>query len=610
MVSRRIFFSICLMMAIILFMFQFLLVIRDVRNNYSLNEHLGETALPKSSAWSPGRSQNISDGILTKGEEPECVVYIGKSTKAHYKIIGQWCEYTKRRALIFDSLNDYMENAEDKPFLLCVSGSDIRTGSDVEILKSLALEGQRIVFCDLPPASVVAGLSDLRDLLGIQRIKAEKVDLKGIKMFSGFLLGGEVIYEAVTEKEQKMQDLELSVPWYLTQRATKTYMVGLLDDETVKNEELPGLIWRRSYANTQIFAINGPYMSDQTGIGILDAIAYESMPYEIHPVINAQNICVANYPDFAEENTEEMQRIYARNLRRLQMDLIWPNLLAAMNKGDYKMTCFMSPQLDYATDEAIDGSDVVFYLKQLKEQDAEAGLSLDYLPGIGLNEKMQKDKSFYDDFGSRYRYSTAYIKSSDKELLNDRAVKNIFGNLRSVTGVRENTEALISYATDNIVDQGITADGFRHTYSQDLKLRALETALGYSNILLDMRKVVWPEDENYWEVLYEAFSSNINTYWNAFSSFEKTTLSKSDQRVRSFLATDYTDTRKGNTIEVNISKKSEDCWFILRTHSESLRSVEGGTFKKIEKDAYLICAKDDTLKIEVEPDKKMKYKLN
>ena len=609
MVSRRIFFSICIMMAAILFMFQFLMVIREVQNDYDVNDHMSETALSKSAAWTPNRSGNGVNSALGENAALESVVYIGNREKAQAKIVSQWGEYTKRRVISYNSLSDYAENRQEDPVLICVAGSEILTNEQVSILNTLVDEGHHIVLCDIPSVSTIRRLESLSDLMGIQRIMSESIQLTGIKLFSGFLLGGEAIYQAKTEKEQKMQDMNLSTPWYLTQRSTKTYMVGLLDDEAIKNEELPGLIWRRSFSNTQLFVINGSYMSDQTGIGILDAIMYELQPYEIHPMINAQNLSVVNYPNFALENTAELNRIYARDMQRLQMDLLWPNLISSANKGGYKMTCLLTPQLDYTSDQKINGGDLVFYLKQFNEQNAEAGISLDYLPGISLKEKIQKDRKFYDNSGSQYQFGSAYINTADKSVLKDRETSKLLSSVRTVTGEHEDADALISYYTNTIVDQGITANGFTHTYLQDLKLRSIETALGYSNILLDMKKVSWPEDDQYWEVLYEAFASNINTYWNAFSAFDKTTLSESDERIRSFLAMDYSDVRDGDLITLNISNRTGDVWFLLRTHSESVSDITGGTYKELEKHTYLICAQSDVLKIKVEADAQLKYTL-
>ena len=378
----------------------------------------------------------------------------------------------------------------------------------------------------------------------------------------------------------------------------------------MENEFLPGLIWRTSHGDTQVFVVNGPYMYDQTGLGILSGILYESRSYELHPVVNAQSLSVVNFPNFAIENADELMGIYARNLRRLQMDLLWPNLIAASNKVGYQMTCFMTSQMDHTGQPELYPGDVSFYLRQFREQGAEAGVSLDYLQGTDLPGKVEGDRKFFETTGIEYECAAAYVNSQDLDALKGLLGKAPLENIRTLTGVRDGDDPILSYYSASILDQGVTADGFAHTYSQDLRLRALETALGYSNILLDMRHIAWPEeDEPHWERLYETFASNIDTYWKPFSAFGKTTLSESDERARGFLALDYAQTRDGDSIVIDIPNWNGDSWFLLRTHSESVADIAGGTCQEFEKDAYLICAQEDHVVITLEPDNQMIYYL-
>ena len=303
--------------------------------------------------------------------------------------------------------------------------------------------------------------------------------------------------------------------------------------------------------------------------------------------------------------------IYARNLRRLQMDLLWPNLISASNKVGYKLTCFVTPQMDYTGHPELYPGDLSFYLRQFREQDAEAGVSLDYLPGGSLPEKLERDQKFFADTGSKYAYGAAYVNDGDLEALEGLLDKTTLANVRTLTGVRDGDDPILSYYSNGILDQGVTADGFSHTYSQDLRVRARETALGYSNILLDMRHISWPEeDEPHWERLYESFSSGIDTYWKPFSAFGKTTLSESDGRVRGFLAMDYTQTREDNSIVIDITDSQGDSWFLLRTHTESVSDVTGGTYQELEKGAYLICAEEDHVEIALEAGNQMVYHLS
>ena len=141
--------------------------------------------------------------------------------------------------------------------------------------------------------------------------------LRACICFSGFLLGGEEIYEVTELGEEERQDMNPSVPWYTTGAGTKTYMVGTLSDETIeqtvdneiraqyagmeeeaaKNSLLPAILWRNSVDTAKIFCVNGDYLADISAVGILDAMM-GTYDYDIYPVINAQNLVIADLPAF------------------------------------------------------------------------------------------------------------------------------------------------------------------------------------------------------------------------------------------------------------------------------------------------------------------------
>lgn len=599
MVSRRNFFSICMIMATILALFLFSLLIQDFINEYDVNVFLTETKLTSSSAW----SELSADGST------QTVVYIGDGDGAEARIIRQWCGYTKRRFTQCGSLEDYAFTDGGGPVLLCLTGGSVATAGQAGTLSALVEAGQNVFFCDVSDTAHLAQFPELRTLLGIREIVREQVELTGIKLFSGFFLGGEAVYSMQSEEEEPDRESSLSAPWYLRLAGTKVYMVGMLEDAEVENEDLPPLIWRNSHGRGRVFAVNGPYMQDETGLGILSAVLYELQDYELYPVVNAQNLSVASFPNFSMENTQLMTEIYARNLRRLQMDLIWPNLIAGANKGGYQMTCFLAPQLDYGNKYSQYANDLAFYLQQFRERNTEAGLSMDCLPGTDFEEKLTSDQAFFDAALSAYSYSAAYVGGGEREALLNAAPQELLENIRTVTGVWDDAD-LLSYCTDTIVAQGVTADGFTHPYLQDLRVRAIETALAYSNILLDMKRVSWPEEgEPHWEILSENYSSNINTYWNRFSAFEKTTLTESDGRVRAFFAVDYRDARQGDTVTLEITNSDGDRWFLLRTHAEVISGLTGGDYVEIEEDAYLIHALEEDLEIRLEARRNSQYYL-
>lgn len=262
------------------------------------------------------------------------------------------------------------------------------------------------------------------------------------------------------------------------------------------------------------------------------------------------------------------------------------------------MTCFMQPQADYQDGVEPDSKNLVFYLKQMKEQNAEAGLSLQYKNADSLKDKLNQDEEFFRKANSSYRYGAAFTEEQNLDsvlnLMNTELMKNVS------TLVCEYTEKrpVVSYCTDSVTLQSVTSDGMNYTYSDDIRMRSIQSSLAYTNVMLNMQDIFWPERKSdRWQIMQKHFSSNLLTYWKNFTGFDSTTLSESNTRTRTFLNLDFSQSRTENEIILETSEAGS--WFILRTHGEEIAEIEGGTQKKMENDVYLIQAQDTTVKIQV-----------
>jgi len=589
-------------MLVLLFLFQFSLIIKEQGNHYDINEYYDSSEENEGSAWIPEITPEESAGMLFVGEKDGS---IGKTVK-------EWSTYTKRNLTIAEDLDKYSRITSDMPKVILLESAYIDMDEDIELLTEMAQAGINIIFCDMPSAKQIKGNEMLRNLLGITEVKEEKTELDAIKLFEGILLGGEVIYSAEDEASDGMKYI---FPWYILDSGTKTYMVGLLDEEYTKaneieNEKLPALIWRNSVGKGKVFAVNADYMSDSTGIGFLSGFMAEINPVEIYPVINAQNIAVANYPGFASENDGKMIELYSRTQKNVFRDTIWPSLVSTSHNSDKKLTCFMTPQYDYTDGNEPVSDELIFYLKQFKEIGAEAALSLEHSGNVSLEEKIKKDDEFFSSFTSNYRYGIAYMEKDQIEPFINMADKKMLKDVRSVVCRYSEDLPVVSYCSPDIILQSGTNDGFSHTYAENLRMRSIESALAYTNVVMDMNNIVWPQSElDQWHLIHKVFASNVETYWQKFKMFESTTLSQSVSYVRNFLNMDYEKTYENNVINLQIESSSETSWFILRLHGEEIDDITGARYKKIENNAYLIETYDNSVTIELEMEDDLTYYL-
>lgn len=599
MVSIRKFFSIAIMMFVLLFLFQFSMVLRDRQNTYDVNSNLAPKQNDGKNVWKNEELDPASVGTTDR----RYVLFVGDSSSDMAEAVSRWCTYAKWDISKCSSIEKFKENDKNLPGMLILESEKYALDDNLKKIEELEQKGVIIVFGCLENAENIEKNQELQDFLGICKVVSAKTEITGVKLFEGLLLGGEVVYETPEDKDERdRQDLQLNVPWYQVGSGTKTYMVGLLDQskqkETVENEELPTLIWRNGIRNGSIFCVVGDYMKDSTALGLLDGMVAEASSYYIYPVVNAQNLSMINFPVFADENNEQMMELYSQSITGMARDIMWPSLISIVEKGGLKMTCFMQPQTNYEDGIEPTSKDLVFYLKQMKEQNAEAGLSLQYKNAESLRDKLNQDAEFFRKADSSYKYGAAYTEEKDldtvKALMNTELMKNVSTLVCEYT----EDEPVISYCTDSVTLQSVTSDGMNYTYNDDIRMRSIQSSMGYTNVMLNMQKIFWPErKKDRWQIMQKRFSSNLLTYWKNFTGFDSTTLSESNTRTRTFLNLDFSETRTDDEIILKTSESGS--WFILRTHGEEIEEIEGGTQKKLEDNVYLIQAQDTTVKIQV-----------
>ena len=591
MVSKRKFFSIATMMFVLFFLFQFSMVLRDSKNTYDINSSLTEKKADGRNRWTP--SDNVTGADSS-------VVFIGNENGDMGTAISRWCTYAKRKLISCKSVSTYKADDKNLPEMMILESEKYADGDNLTTLETLEKKGVIIVFGCLENAKNIQNNKALMKFLGIQKVVAEETHLAGVKLFEGLLLGGEVTYNTSKDKEEKKrQDLELDVPWYQVGSGTKTYMVGLLDEKTgknVENEDFPTIIWRNGIDYGSVFAVVGDYMKGSTALGLLDGMWAEALQYTIYPIVNAQNLSMVNFPVFADENNTEMLKLYSQSVTGIARDIMWPALISVVEKSDMKMTCFIQPQADYTDDIEPKSGNLEFYLKQMKEQSAEAGISLEYQKLDKAEDKVTKDTEFFENEKINYRFGAAFAKEKDlKGILKD-TDSGLLGDVGTLVCDYTENQPVVSYYSDSVTLQTVTSDGMNYVYSDDIRMRSIQTALGYTNVMLDMYDIFWPQEKtDRWEVMQKRFSSNLLTYWKNFRDFDSTTLSESNARIRTFLNLAYSQSREDNTITLQTSEAGS--WFILRTHGEEIDEIDGGSQTEIEADAYLICAEDTTVKI-------------
>lgn len=609
MLSKRNLAMMMTMIIVILVLFLSSVVLKEYYNDYDVN-HMADSEIIERTF-----GKNATDDEASLQQQ---VLYFGAEKNDYYRVIKEWAGYRKRFFRAFSSIDkaEIESYMTDERLCLLIDGKLLEndTLEATETLTQYVKQGSVVIFYRLPAYKTIAGCRPLQKLLGIQHMRAESVKLKEIRLYSGFLLGGETHYSFENTNEPEVVDMESEVPWYDISSGTKTYMVGFITDEEknspiLNNEDMPAIIWRNNIEDGSVFAVNGDYMKD-SALGLLDAMLYESVEYALYSVVNAQNLSVTGFPDLTVENEKVMAETYGMTTEQFCRDILWPSIVAAANRDNWKITAFVSAKQSDKSQNEAKTNNLIDYLKYFNEASAEAGVSLGRIESSNIISSVKDETDILNTLNLNYLFAGGYVREENKDkltsLIDESGQPEYFSDIRTVVGEYEKNQQILSWLTDKITLQNTTANAYTYSYKDSLRLKSLETSLGYSNVQADIYRIFWPKSEkDEWENLADKMAANIDTYWKPFAVFDKTTISQSDARVRNFLNGSVESSRNGDCISIQTKDFTGNAYILLRTHGEKPTKMTGGSWKQIEEDAYLleITSKNAeiTLKSKIEP---------
>ena len=589
MLSKRVYFTVSALMMLVLFMFQFSGIIRKKYNNFDENKY----------AVSEKNDLNKNNVFTVLTDEDKVVksisgyiVYIGDINTKTGNTVYEWCSYTKRNLLVYKTVSQYHRYNEKYPDAILIDSDYVNIDSDIDTFSLLTDYGINLVFCTLPSYSAISENQRFEQLCGISPHR-ESVNASGLKLYSGFLFGGEAWYTKENDPDGKFQNMKLTMPWYNTSNATKTYMSAVVESEDgskIDNEDQPAVIWRKSHDHAYVFCINGDYIKDISGIGILTAIMSESKDLDIYPVVDSQSVIVNNFPMFSFENDDAVEKYYLRNTSSLLENVIWPDISNLAESTGARFTFMAAPQINYSDNNLVSVREMDYFFRLFSEISSEAGLTTTRDDATSIDEKLTADAGIFSNYLSNYKFTSIIARkdelenvlSSKNSLIDD--VNTIVTDSQDYGGTK-----LFSYVNDNVINVECPVTSDKYTYSDDFRQRCFQTALAYTNIEFNMTGVCNPDDEKeLWNEEIKSKSTALTSYMKNSKMFTKCSISQADKRIREFMAADYSYKQNSSYVSLDITGAQETARFIVRLRTGEVENVSGAVCTKVEKGVYLI----------------------
>lgn len=473
------------------------------------------------------------------------------------------------------SATDFVNQEDVSEDTLMIEGSELDTSEDVEQLEELLEAEKTLVFLSLPTQEFIEEYG-LMEMLGIREIFGQHTQ-KELNLIDGFMLGGahqfaDLVYDTL--------DLDLSF-------STKVYGYG----KRTPSKSYP-IIWRNTYQDSEVYVVNGPFMQTDASYGLAAAIMAEIEEDYIYPIVNARLMLYESFPYVSDKNKEELEEKYNRDAMKVQHDILFPDLLSINKLRGFIPNGFFRLGFEEEIKEiqAFEQRQLTMYKEQVFKDGGEVGLRYS-----GDIEQDQKDyQQVFDD---------APIKSVlIQEETTDAEIDEILETIDSVEAILGpfRKEKNYRYLNDQAIYLPFTSEGFEQSGQAELEFVSMVTAFGTVVHNLDVEEVIDPADgKEKWTGGHKAYVQFLDKYREPFIFLKDRNVTDTAIELKTLLNNIPAIRQNANKIELSFPKEHEETYYMLRT-KKKVNSVKNGTFKKIEKDVYLIKAKGQRVEVKVE----------
>lgn len=512
------------------------------------------------------------------------------------KLLIEWCQYQKYLYKIYTLLPS-IEEIED--YAMILFGNIKLSESDVDILYTYADMGKTMIFTKLPDYKLIKSNQKLADFFGIAATLSEKVIADGFKIFAGFLIGGERVYQKGDFYGDK-DDTQISLPYYKLSPGYEVYAVGLFDDQKeigIENKDLPPILWRTKTKSSFVFVNVSDIFSGPNLLGILTGFMAREKECYLYPVVNAQTISVVDYPYFSNENKTILEGIYSRSAEHLARDILWPNIIRILKNFGSSYNFFAASQLDYDDDYGSSIDYLEFYFREVHQLPCNIGLSLNQISKADLNNIIDENSKFFKQHIPDYQFRALHLIEFDEDEIKEKLDHELLKNISLIMSDYKQGDRLIELIDDYILSVKFNLYGDRHETLDNLFMNSIENALGMCNMKVDISPVIFPKDTyDQWNNLSLIWSRQ-NTYFKDYYYFDMVSISEMEKRVRRFLDLDFTYEYNVNDINIQISNFDEEAYFILCIYDKTIDYVLNGEANEISANTYLIKATDINVKV-------------
>lgn len=390
---------------------------------------------------------------------------------------------------------------------------------------------------------------------------------KGIRILDGFWSDNTLV-----EKKFNYDALDLTL-----ENGRQIYATEYAKD--YNTEKVIPLVYRQIYSNSEFYVVNGDLM-DIIPQGILMGIFSQKETF-LYPIINASCFNLINFPVLSEENSEELELKYSRNLRQFTVDILLPDMMILCENLGQRPTVFARSHLKGGEE---DPAALKYYLKEMKKWGGEIGIMLEA-------SEIEKWEGWIQEYLDDEEIGSFWFLDNEVELKDS---SNIIAELQD----KEETYIPVLSVDRHKTSFSTTYDLLESDPEETLEYWASAYAYGVSSIGIDMEDIYYSGEEDWSEISKNMVKNTQDIYYQV-KLFEPLTLHEAALKTQQYVLMEPTIEYSENEVTVSIQNFIENADFILKT-DKNIKKVINGTVTNLGEEIYLVNFTKSTGKILLE----------
>lgn len=292
----------------------YLIVAQNLSISLALNELLNPVSI----------SENYDPLVEWASEEPEFAVVCGQQGSAdEAQEITALVSNLKKKYRVFSTVDDITSEQAQSIRTIIVTADSWDQIGNAEKLFQYAQDGATVIFSHLMTGQ---NASTLNKAVGVLDI-GESAEIKGIFLSDRLMVQDSVYHDdltcTVSQVTLDSRCAKLMVEW---------------SDEGKEQKDLIPLIWEKRQGAGAFYVVNGDFLNEKYGMGVLTGLLSCSNDVFVYPVVNAKVNILDSFPQVDNPYEDSVRAMYSRDSNTFERDIVWPYMVKLCEVNELVIT--------------------------------------------------------------------------------------------------------------------------------------------------------------------------------------------------------------------------------------------------------------------------------